>query len=78
MIKREYFMTRSDGVRLYKTIDAVVDKNGNPILDEDGKLIPTGKMIIQVQTGAEYSEAIDVANAPFTYTETNKQIEKFE
>ena len=78
MIKREYFMTRSDRVRLYKTIDAVVDKKGNPILDENGKLIPTGKMILQLPTNIPYSEAIDVENAPFTYVETNKQIEEFE
>ena len=78
MIKREYYMTRNDGVRLYITIDAVVDKKGNPILDENGKLIPTGKMIMQLQTGSEYSEAIDVENAPYTYVETNKQIEEFE
>lgn len=31
-----------------------------------------GYLIRQVETGAEYSEAIDVANAPYTYTETDK------
>jgi hypothetical protein len=31
--------------------------------------------IKQDQTGAEYSEAIDVENAPYTYTETDKPIE---
>lgn len=33
-----------------------------------------GYLIRQVETGAEYSEAIDVANATYTYTETDKLI----
>ena len=33
-----------------------------------------GYLIRQVETGAEYSEAIDVANATYTYTETGKFI----
>ena len=33
-----------------------------------------GCLIRQVETGAEYSEAIDVADAPYTYTETDKII----
>lgn len=33
-----------------------------------------GCLIRQVETGAEYSEAIDVANATYTYTETDKLI----
>ena len=31
-----------------------------------------GYLIRQVETGAEYSEAIDVADAPYTYAETDK------
>ena len=31
--------------------------------------------IIQDQTGAEYEEAIDVEDAPYTYTESDKEIE---
>lgn len=31
-----------------------------------------GYLIRQVETGAEYSEAIDIADAPYTYTETDK------
>lgn len=31
--------------------------------------------IRQVETGAEYSEAIDVEDAPYTYEETDKAIE---
>lgn len=33
-----------------------------------------GCLIRQVETGAEYSEAIDVADTPYTYTETDKLI----
>lgn len=34
-----------------------------------------GFYIIQNETGAEYDEAIDVENAPYTYSETDKPIE---
>ena len=57
MILREYYMTRKDGVRLYRTYS---DKK---------------KYIIQQPTGIEYSEAIDVENAPYTYIESDKEIE---
>ena len=60
MIKKEYYMTRKDGVNLYRTYS---DEN---------------KYIIQVETGIEYSEAIDVENAPYTYVETEKNIEEAE
>lgn len=33
-----------------------------------------GCLIRQTQTGAEYAEAIDVADAPYTYTETETRI----
>lgn len=33
-----------------------------------------GFYILQVETGAIYDEAIDVENAPYTYTETNTPI----
>ena len=58
MIKREYYMTRSDGVKLYRSYS------------------DNGKMIIQLQTGIEYSEAIDVENAPYVYVETEHDIER--
>lgn len=38
----------------------------------------TNHYIKQVQTGAVYSEAIDVENAPYTYKETDKEIEVLE
>lgn len=34
--------------------------------------------IRQIETGVEYSEAIDVENAPFTYEETDDIIEHYE
>ena len=34
-----------------------------------------GMLILQNETGIEYSEAIDVENAPYTYSETEKKIE---
>ena len=34
--------------------------------------------IIQNETGIEYTEAIDVENAPYTYSETDKPIEDIE
>lgn len=35
-----------------------------------------GFYILQNETGTEYDEAIDVENAPYTYSETDKPIEK--
>lgn len=60
MIVREYFMTRKDGVKLYK---AYSDQN---------------KYIRKVGTEEEYDIAIDIENAPYTYEETDKEIEKAE
>ena len=37
-----------------------------------------GMMILQNETGIEYSEAIDIEGAAFTYTETYKPIAKLE
>lgn len=71
----EFFRTRADGVKLYLTMDAVVDENGNPVRDEEGNRIPTGFKIKQVETGATYNQAIDVEGAPFTYVETDQAIE---
>ena len=36
------------------------------------------KMIIQNETGKKYSSAVDVENAPYTYTETDEPIEVIE
>lgn len=37
-----------------------------------------GVYIVQNETGTEYDEAIDVENAPYTYSETDKPIEDIE
>ena len=34
-----------------------------------------GLYIVQNETGEEYTEAIDVENAPYTYSETERSIE---
>lgn len=57
MIIKEFYLTRKDGVNLYRNYSDV------------------GFMILQNETGIEYAEAIDVENAPYTYTETDKLIE---
>lgn len=56
MIVREFYRTRKDGVKLYRTYS------------------DAGMIIRQNETGAEYAEAIDVADAPYTYTETETPI----
>lgn len=63
-----YYMTRSDGVKLFRFAvpnTKRTDKDGNEVWDK-----PQFK-IRQDQTGTLYDEAIDVENAPFTYTETD-------
>lgn len=47
----------------------------------DGKILykiysDKGNYILQVETNIEYEVAIDVENAPYTYVETEKKIEK--
>lgn len=43
------------------------------------KTYSTEKLYIrQIETDVEYSEAIDVENAPYTYEETDKPIEIYE
>lgn len=60
MIKTEFFMTRADGVNLYRTYS-----------DADRKIRKVG-------TDEVYDEAVDVADAPYTYEETSDPIEKEE
>ena len=64
-----YYKTRSDGVKLYRFAVPNI-KN-----EETGEWWPPKFIIKQDQTGIEYTEAIDVENAPYTYTETDKQID---
>ena len=58
-----FYTTRSDGVKLYRF--AVPNTKAG-----DGWDKPQFK-IRQDQTGILYDEAIDVENAPYTYTETD-------
>jgi hypothetical protein len=60
MIVREFYLTRQDGVNLFRTYS---DEN---------------KYIHKVGTNEEYSEAIDIEGAPYSYTETDKEIEQYE
>ena len=60
MVKTEFYITRSDGVNLYRTYS-----------DE-------GFYLVQNETGIEYSEAVDVEDAAFTYSETDKVVEDIE
>jgi hypothetical protein len=75
MIATEPYGTRKDGVKLFLTIDAVVDENGNLVMDEKGKLVSTGFKIKQVETGRPYNQAIDVEGAPYTYVETDQVVD---
>ena len=53
MVVKEYYTTRGDGVKLYRTYS------------------DQGFLILQVETGIQYDEAIDVENAPYIYSETS-------
>ena len=64
-----YYMTRSDGVKLYRFATPNV-KN-----EKTGEWDSPKFKIRQYQTGILYDEAIDVENAPYTYTETDIPVE---
>ena len=57
MIQTEFFMTRSDGVNLYRTYS-----DAERLIQKDG-------------TDELYTEAIDVENSGYTYSETDIPIE---
>ena len=57
MIQTEFYMERTDGVKLYRTYS-----DRNMMIQKDG-------------TEEIYSEAIDVENSGFIYTETDIPIE---
>lgn len=57
MLRNDFYMTRDDGVKLFRTYS------------------DSGMMIRQDQTDILYSEAIDVMNSGYTYTETDVLIE---
>lgn len=56
MVKTEFYMTRSDGVNLYRTCS------------------DQGRMLVR-NDGVEYSEAVDVENRGYTYTEGDYPVE---
>lgn len=58
-----YYTTRTDGIKLFR-FAAPNTKTG-------GQWDRPQFKIRQDQTGALYDEAIDVENAPYTYTETD-------
>lgn len=78
MIDTRYYRTRKDGVKLYRTIDALTTDNGEVVLDENGNVVARGFYILQNETNVEYDEAIDVENAPYTYSETATPIEDYD
>lgn len=80
MIVKTFFMTREDGVDLYKRFDAKVDEDGTFLKDENDNYIPTGfkiqKVVVtwngkRIPKDEFYDEAIDVRNAPYDYVETD-------
>lgn len=78
MIIKVFYMTRKDGVNLYRSFDAVVDSSGIFARDENGNYIPTGFMIRKAGTDEIFSEAIDIETAPYRYSETTIPIESDE
>ena len=79
MIIKEFYRQRKDGIKLYRTVDALTDEEtGKVILDKDKNAVMRGFYIKQNETGVEYEEAIDVENAPYTYSKTDKSIEVIE
>lgn len=73
----EFYKTRSDGVNLYLTLDALTDENNEIVRDENGKPLLRGYYILQNETQTLYAEAIDVENAPYTYSVTSLPISDF-
>ena len=57
MVKRDYYFTRSDNVKLFISYS------------------DAGKKIEQFPTGILYDFAVDVENAPYTYTETSEPVD---
>ncbi len=55
-----------------------IDDNGNEHYDKIRHFSENGYTILQVETGIEYGEAVDVIPCRYTYVETDKPIEKVE
>lgn len=72
MIIKIPYKSKTDGaVKLIKRIDGYYAEDGKTI-------IPTGFKIRKVGTAEVYDEAIDIADAPFVYEETDIPIEEDE
>lgn len=78
MIDTRYYRTRKDGVRLFRTVDALIDEQGEVVLNDEGLAVLRGFYILQNETGIEYDEAIDIENAPYTYSETEHPVEDYD
>ena len=66
MITTVYYMTRKDDVKLFLTLDAQTDDNGQIVIGTEGLPEPRGYYILQNET--------DIEGAYYTYSETNKPI----
>lgn len=75
MIDTRFLKTREDGVKLYRTIDALTNENGEVVLDKNKNAISRGYCILQNETNKVYDEAIDIEGVSYTYSETNLLIE---
>lgn len=87
MVKKFFYKTREDGVKLYRNLDVQVDENGNPlfrekeVVDKNGNItkvqepIPTGFKIHKIGTNEIYAAAIDVEGAPYEYEPTDIPVE---
>ena len=51
-----------------------IEINGRELIKHESD---SGKMILQVETGREYSSAVDVIPCRYTYEETEKDIPKY-
>ena len=85
MVVRDFYRTREDGVNLYYWVDALTDENGNVLYEEvvddiTGEIwrkpVARGFKILQLPTRQLYDDAIDIENAPYTYSETDIPIEE--
>ena len=52
-----------------------IDENGNERPELERRYSDNGMMIMQVETGIEYSDAVDVHPCRYTYKETDIPIE---
>ena len=77
MIDTRYYQTRKDGVRLFRTVDALTNEQGEVVLNDEGFAVLRGFYMLQNETGILYSGAIDVENAPYTYSETEHPMEDY-